>query len=481
MDERRGRSRSSDSGSSTFLSRDDGNISDGMSASRLTVLRTKAEARALSETLRVWIVELPIKAANDILMFVKCPPQLIHILTPHRLCKERIPDSDTVDLQHLRRFAKPNHLPAYLQPPGTRASSTDSRYSSASNGSNGSKSSSRSRSRMRRRRNSGASTLHLLVCPTSIISYKDLADLLLKQPCFAQEGFQLKLREITVPLLAPTSVEQAQQWTAQYWPTLYRKTNPFGPHPSLVVRSEEEIRGEAGKYVLLARQVAAETSAQNFGINTGCVIVERKPDRTPDIIAVAGDARLSGVRTADNPMSTCGGNIACHAVMRAIGMVARKRVRVAAPKPRRAEPDISSSNDTLNPDIGIKELLVKPVTHAKNTPESVVASLNDYPMTPLEQASFDVDNLTPNGYLCVELEIYLTHEPCLMCSMAIVHSRFARCVFGKRMPSSGGMSGDCGLGYGLFWRSELNWKLLCWEYQCRRSEEMATLAEGTQV
>ncbi|PNS14615.1 tRNA-specific adenosine deaminase subunit tad3 [Sphaceloma murrayae] len=436
-----------------------------MSVSRLHVLKTKAEARALSETIRVWVVELPIKAANDILI----------------VCKEHIQDIESVDLQHLRRFAKPNHLPAYLQPPGTRASSTDSRYSFASNGSNGSKSSSRSRSRMRRRRNSGASTIHLLVCPSSIVSYKDLSALLMQQPSFVQEGFPLKLREITVPLLSPTSVEQAQQWTLQYWPCLYRKTNPFGPHPSLVTRSEDEIRGEAGKFVLLARQVASETSARNFGINAGCVVIERKPDKSAAIIAVAGDARLSGVQNKEGLATTCAGNIACHSVLRAIGMVARKRVRVAAPKPRRAGLTAPPTADPLNPDIGPGDLLIKPVAHASDTPESVPASLNDYPLAPLERASFDQDNLTPNGYLCVDLEIYLTHEPCLMCSMAIVHSRFARCIFGQRMLTSGGMSGDSGLGYGLFWRSELNWKLLCWEYQCRKSEEMAVLEEGTQV
>ncbi|KAF4554218.1 tRNA-specific adenosine deaminase subunit tad3-like protein [Elsinoe fawcettii] len=436
-----------------------------MSTSRLNVLKTKAEARALSETVRVWIVELPIKAANDILI----------------VCKERIPDCDSIDLQHLRRFAKPNHLPTYLQPPGSRASSTDSRYSSASNGSNGSKASSRSRSRMRRRRNSGATTLHLLVCPSDMVRYKDLSALLLTQPCFVQDAFPLRLKEITVPLLAPTSVEQAQQWTTQYWPCLYRKTNPFGPHPSLVTRSEEEIREEASKYVLLARQAAAETSDKGYGINAGCVVVERKADRSPVIVAIAGDTRHLGVKEIPTPISSCGGNIACHSVLRAIGMVARKRVRVATPKPRRAESSLSSSAENLNPDVSAGDLLVKPVSHAENTPESVAASLNDFPLTELERGAFEDDNLISNGYLCVDLEIYLTHEPCLMCSMAIVHSRFARCVFGKRMPSSGGMSGDCGLGYGLFWRSELNWKLLCWEYTCRRNEEMAALKEGTQV
>ncbi|KAF2155847.1 cytidine deaminase-like protein [Myriangium duriaei CBS 260.36] len=453
MGERRGRSVSSDTGSSIYFSCDE-ELSDEMSAPRLNVLKTKAESRALAETIKVWIVELPVKAANDILI----------------ICKDQIPDSDSVDLQHLRRFAKANLLPPYLQPSGSRASSTDSRYSTASSSSTGTKSSSRSRSRMRKRRNSAASTLHLLICPTDVISQADLSSLMMKQPPFAQDGFPLRLREITVPLLAPTSVEQAQQWTAQYWPTLYRKTNPFGPHPSLVARSEEEIRDEASKYMMLARQAAAESSSRQFGIGAGCVIVERKADRHAEIVAVAGDARLSGLGDSINPLSQCSGNIACHAAMRGIGMVARKRVRVASPK---------TPKD--NADIDADELLVKPVHHVKDTPESVSASLLDYPLTDLEQEAFDQDNLIANGYLCVDLEIYMTHEPCLMCSMAIVHSRFSRCIFGTRMPSSGGMAGDSGLGYGLFWRSELNWKLLCWEYTASKGQEMAVLKEDTQV
>jgi tRNA-specific adenosine deaminase 3 len=59
--------------------------------------------------------------------------------------------------------------------------------------------------------------------------------------------------------------------------------------------------------------------------------------------------------------------------------------------------------------------------------------------------------------------------------MAILHSRFRRCIFSKRMPYTGGMTADgpgdsssagSGLKNGLFWRpSELNWKFLAWEFK----------------
>ena len=128
-----------------------------------------------------------------------------------------------------------------------------------------------------------------------------------------------------------------------------------------------------------------------------------------------------------------------HAVHRAIAMVAKKRLRMAG----------------TNPTLLDRSLFC------------------DVPLTAAEKDPYDKDNIAPNGYLCVDLDIYLTHEPCVMCSMAILHSRFRRCVFGKRMPLTGGMTADTasdetgsgkGLQHGIFWRpSELNWKFLAWE------------------
>jgi len=294
---------------------------------------------------------------------------------------------------------------------------------------------------------------------------------------FTEEGFTVKIKEITVPLLAPTSIEQAQQWSMQYWPTTYRKTNPYGPHPNIVIRAEEELASNdtVGMYMEMAYDVASETKKKSMGIGAGCVVVERREGNLESIVAVAGDARCCGTVKGDDECNS--GNIAAHAVLRAIGMVARKRVRVASPKP-------ASVNGMLN-NVQPDKLLVTPVSHKRNAPESVITSLLDYPLTPSEQTAFDKDNLIPNGYLCVDLEIYLTHEPCLMCSMAIVHSRFGRCIFGQRMPASGGMSADSELGYGLFWRSELNWKLLCWEYidaaRKEKEEREGALCVNTQV
>lgn len=309
--------------------------------------------------------------------------------------------------------------------------------------------------------------MFLLVCPVSVIPQEELTNLLSNQSPFLEDQTRPKIAQVTVPSMAPISPEQAQQWSAQYWPTVYRKMNPYGPHPAMVAREEQEMisRPSIPEYMEMAHMAAVEAEESGTGVGVGCVVVERRDDGPDQIVAVAGDARYCG--------TTCGGeaepspdarahpNIAAHSVMRAIGMIARKRVRMAsrAPTPTQDDED--------------RPIRLKPVTHVDEAPESIASALVDYPLTEAEEDVYRRDNLIPSGYLCVKLEVYLTHEPCLMCSMAIVHSRFARCVFGTKMPKTGGLAADSGLGYGLFWRQELNWRLLCWEYNNRSAIEGA--------
>jgi tRNA(Arg) A34 adenosine deaminase TadA len=87
----------------------------------------------------------------------------------------------------------------------------------------------------------------------------------------------------------------------------------------------------------------------------------------------------------------------------------------------------------------------------------------DRPSLEVEKGHYDTSG-NADGYLCHELELYCTHEPCVMCSMAIVHSRFGKVIFERRMRDTGGLCADGKLGHGLFWRKELNWTLLAWQW-----------------
>jgi len=48
------------------------------------------------------------------------------------------------------------------------------------------------------------------------------------------------------------------------------------------------------------------------------------------------------------------------------------------------------------------------------------------------------ESLKDRPYLCSSYYLYITREPCAMCAMAIVHSRFLRVYYGSDHPNLGG-------------------------------------------
>lgn len=325
---------------------------------------------------------------------------------------------------------------------------------------------------------------------------------------------------VPVPLRPPTSQVQANLWSQQFWQTVYRKNNPLGPHPSSICRTTTTVSRDAAIWMSLAHKIAEQAKDSGYGEPIGAVIVRRsvpgKPytrgskgdagdfdgqapiveSRKPvdvnvatntgsvgentgtnidgpatkihegsgeasdtqqeeeveqtTIVAVAGDARWhqqGKVGHTGNPMA--------HAALRAISMVAQKLVR--------AEGKVRAE--------------ARPIEFE---------TFQDGPLLKDEADVFEADHPNPDGYLCHELELYMTHEPCTMCAMAILHSRMGRIVFRHRMPLSGGMSsedrgydacGGCkdtlcggGEGLGLHWRKELNWSMLGWEWEADKAK-----------
>jgi tRNA-specific adenosine deaminase 3 len=301
---------------------------------------------------------------------------------------------------------------------------------------------------------------------------------------------------IQVPRLAPTSQEQASSWSSQYWPTVYKKSNPFGPHPSIVSRSEQEIQGEVEKWMALAAEAAFQADLTGSGETVGVVIVERR-NGIGRPVAVAGDARWIGWPCKGQ------GNVTAHAVLRAIAMVATglreteqsvsigsvptsslvaERVPAdqsfctASPPTPQLEFEKTAADQLIKS--GVKSSSMDPeeaIWNPKPDPEVAFVYVprekqvhrdNIFQDTPILAPEKEHNNQsgTEAGYLCHELEIYCSHEPCVMCSMAILHSRFGRIIFQNRMPKTGGMCADGELGHGLFWRKDLNWTLLAWQW-----------------
>lgn len=306
-----------------------------------------------------------------------------------------MPNDGGLHLQHLSRFAKYAELPETIRtsvgatlPPESPFLEKNARY--------------------------------FIVGSTNAISEQELIDAL-----YAVLDTVL-VYTIPVPLLAPTSQEQATLWTKLYWRTVYNKNHSFGPHPHLLLKAEEEIRWDVEKWMDLAANVAREAYTSGCGEEIGVVVVERR-DGIARPIAVAGDARwLDWPRVGS-------GNVTAHATLRAIGMVAE---------------GLRLNKEVENPSQVVDEQEI----------------FQDEPLGALERDNYRTSE-AKHGYLCYNLEIYCTHEPCVMCSMAIVHSRFGKAVFGQRMPRTGGLCADEDLGHGLFWRKELNWTLHAWHWE----------------
>ena len=371
----------------------------------------------------------------------------------HRLVDATIQDAAAANLQHLRRFIKPAHLPTSLvrleeapefsDPAIEPAGSPVLPWSDPESVFNGCHSAAVDKV-------NGAAdisqppVLHYLVCPTSVITVKGLHKIFSSEESSLGIDFEPHLRIISVPLNPPSSEKQGRDWSQKYWPTVYKGGNPYGPHPALVSRALEDVHSRVGKCMGLAKLVGEEVLLSSKGEPIGAVIVDRSGGEATSVVVVAGDARWHDVEKVEQSGD---GNVTAHAIMRAIGMVARKR-RASLNRALPAESNYEESDyDT------------------------------DRPLTPLERDIYATSTLAGDGYLCLDLELYITHEPCVMCSMALLHSRFSRVIFGQRMLRTGGLTAvspdkrdsytknsDRGLGYGLFWRQELNWRHLAWQW-----------------
>lgn len=415
---------------------------------RLVALATKAEVEARCCAIEAFIADVPVRSANGILKYI----QRSEICANHtdifyRFIEASLPQPTSPNVHHLRRFIRPEILPERLKclegcfEVNSSSLNFDAIHSAPSaasldavkdpplaQGNDGDGDKSKNLSCPSR-----DSKLHFLICPVSAIFYADLRALLLSHDSFRDGSLDPNLRVIEVPQFPPSSEAQAKRMSQEYWPTAYKGGNSFGPHPALVARAAKEIQGEAGAMINLARRAGLSVLDEGKGEAIGAVIVDRSQGQRAFVVAAAGDARWQGIEAGDRDGQS---NPVAHAVMRAIGMVARKR------------------RSLLSDQLQDKEA------------NQFTDWFADKPLTSMEKDIYVKSTLAPGGYLCLDLELYVTHEPCVMCCMAINHSRFGRVVFGKLMRSTGGLAVENQKSsiYGLCWRSELNWKFLCWQY-----------------
>ena len=320
------------------------------------------------------------------------------------------------------------------------------------------------------------------------------------------------------------------------WPVIFNPAAPranVAPPPQILNRALDTIKPRAGYYMALAQKLADEAEQSGLGRKVGAVIVDPAIEETIEgggwdqaVVAVAGDARYSRLDKSKlqlgrgpNPASQTynadlEGGPELHALMRAVDIVAR----------RRREDNISSTTDHgyLSPleshflyqfdappvsgttDISpVPEKLQKTdatTAHCTKTAEPIASTSRIRPRT-------------LGGYLCTDLDVYLSREPCLCCSMGVLLSRFRAVIFPRRgrmvtggiasepvaspvcdnddddddesdiesIENTGDKSRDPMNNrkyYGLHWRKELNWRALGFEFVDAVSPEMGIEGEA---
>lgn len=339
---------------------------------------------------------------------------------------------------------------------------------------------------------------------------------------------RIHLYSIRVPLLPPLNAQQAETWTKTLWPVVFNAAAPRAAvaAPRQVINGVyESIQPVAGYYLALAEKVAEEAESSGRGRRVGAVVVDPAIKETIDkaddrnknnwidaIIAVAGDARYSRREGGSpsqselhpgpgaNPASESynpdlEGGPELHALMRSIDIIACKR--------RGNDREYSGDGPDLSPLESYFLSLAAPQAMKDDLP----GVEEDEQGNSTTQTS-RIRSRAEGGYLCTDLDIYISREPCLCCSMGMLLSRFRAIIFPRKgrlitgglasepvisptpveaeSESSGmreqGQAQDITLSvdengrdqiidpplrdiyYGLHWRKELNWRALGFEF-----------------
>jgi tRNA-specific adenosine deaminase 3 len=336
------------------------------------------------------------------------------------------------------------------------------------------------------------------------------------------DATKIPLHTIPVPLQPPLNQSQAEKWTSTIWPVVYNPAAPratIAPPPQILTRVHDSLKPRAGMYLALARRVAREAEQSGCGRRVGAVVVDPAIEArleaaagtesggeglrwTEAIVAVAGDARYArregGAMSAAEVRLGAGPNPAArtynadeeggpelHALMRAVELVASRR--------RGEKLETLRGSPLEGYFLALTDGTVRGGEEETAPPEKCLKNQEGRPVATQRADGEGQGSSTPRirsrsegGYLCTDLDVYVSREPCLCCSMGMLLSRFRAVVFPRRgrmvtgglasapvvVPVADGDESDTveesgqpeRLYYGLHWRKELNWRALGFEY-----------------
>ena len=256
----------------------------------------------------------------------------------------------------------------------------------------------------------------ILLCPTEAGADSDEAALWSALPELLRVGlrqFEVKLSIVDVPAIKPLTSAQRARWLSVAWPTqpgLTSDTPKYMLYDSAARFDMHETRRIL--YWLKQAEAQGRTAKDRGDEGVGVVIVDMEKDV---LVAEAGDSIIR------SPLE--------HAVMNAVENVGRL-IGLARRTGRGS---------------GKGESKIKRRKVEGDGKVEMLEGLED--VADERFAFFDLEKT----YLCTGLTVFVTKEPCVMCTMALVHSR-VKAVFFKEVNPQGG----CGTLRKICCNSQLN-------------------------